>query len=182
MILPILKMGHPTLLQVAKPVEQHEFGTPALLSLIEDMRETQHAANGIGIAAPQIGISKRLVVIEFPEGVNPRYGDMPAQKLTVIINPELEFISDEVSDFAEGCLSVPGLRGIVTRPKALRYKYYDQYGILHHGENEGLFARVLQHECDHLDGILYPMRMDDISKLGFIDAIPSETPLDDSNT
>lgn len=169
MIRPIYKMGNACLLRRSDELAEHEFGSPELLALIQDMRDTQQHAGGIGIAAPQIGVNKRVVIIEFAGGQHPRYGELQGQPLTVIINPELEAIGEATSAFIEGCLSVPGLRGEVIRPESLRYKYYDEYGNLHTGEDHGMFARVLQHECDHLDGILYPMRMQDISKLAYID-------------
>lgn len=169
MLQKVLKMGEPLLLQRSLPVEQSEFNSKELLQLIEDLIDTQKHHGGIGIAAPQIGVSKQVIVIEYYQKDITRYdnvGDMP---LTVIINPQLEFIDDEKVAFSEGCLSVPGLRGVVSRNKMVKYKYYDQYGTLYSGQDDGFFARVLQHEYDHLMGILYPMRMDDISQLGFVD-------------
>jgi peptide deformylase len=170
MIVPIRKMGDPCLYQKSVAVTEDEFNRPELLELIQNMRDTQQHLGGVGIAAPQIGVNKRVVVIEYPKD-NPRYADIGECGLKVIINPELTLLEDgPVSEFNEGCLSVPGLRGLVKRPQGVRYRYYDETGKLYEGEDHSFFARVLQHECDHLDGILYPMRMDDITKLAFIDA------------
>lgn len=169
MIHPIRKMGDPCLLMRSSEITAQEFNTPALLQLIEDLHDTQKHLGGVGIAAPQIGINKRLVIIEYYQAEITRYSDVGDCPLKVIINPEIILLDGEQSIFNEGCLSVPGLRGEVSRPQAISYKYYDQFGNVHQGEDNGLFARVMQHECDHLDGILYPMRMQDISKLAFVD-------------
>lgn len=174
LIKTVLKMGHPVLLKRADELKDHEFNSPELLQLIQDMQDTQRHHGGVGIAAPQIGVSKRILLIEFYQKDITRYNGMEDCPLKVIINPEITSIGVEESIFNEGCLSVPGLRGEVSRPLAISYRYYDEFGSLHEGQDDGIFARVLQHECDHLDGILYPMRMQDISKLAFIDAISGE--------
>ncbi|MDD3265993.1 MAG: peptide deformylase [Burkholderiales bacterium] len=174
MIKPVLKMGHPLLLNRADELKECEFNTTELKELIQDLQDTQHHHGGIGIAAPQIGVSKRILLIEFYQKDITRYDDMGDCPLKVIINPEINHIGSTESVFNEGCLSVPGLRGEVSRPISIAYKYYDEFGVLHEGQDDGIFARVLQHEIDHLDGILYPMRMQDISKLAFVDAVPSE--------
>jgi peptide deformylase len=170
MIVDVLKMGNPLLLQKSVLVEKNEFGARDLLQLIENLHETQIASGGVGIAAPQIGINKQVFIIEYYQKNITRYenvGDMP---LTVIINPEIKVIGNTTDIFNEGCLSVPGLKGEVERSKSIYFRYYDQYGNVHEGEDSGFFARVFQHEYDHLMGVLYPMRMNDISKLSFIDA------------
>jgi len=162
-------MGDPCLLKVSDNIETHEFGSQELFDLIQDMEDTMHHLGGVGIAAPQIGINKQVVIIEYFQKDITRYenvGDCPRR---VIINPKITQFGDEETTFNEGCLSVPGLRGEVTRPKAIRYEYHDEFGKYYHGEDDDFFARVMQHECDHLQGILYPMRMRDISKLAFVD-------------
>lgn len=167
-------MGHPLLLERAVELQAHEFATSELQELIQDLRDTQHHLGGIGIAAPQIGVSKRILLVEFYQENASRYSEIGDCPLKIIINPIIKPIGDDESIFNEGCLSVPGLRGEVSRPITIAYKYYDENGDIHEGEDSGMFARVLQHECDHLDGILYPMRMKDISKLAFIDALQTE--------
>lgn len=162
-------MGDPCLLKVSDNIELHEFGSSELFSLLQDMEDTMRHLGGVGIAAPQIGINKQVVIIEYYEKDITRYqnvGDCPRQ---VIINPVITAIGTEETTFNEGCLSVPGLRGEVSRPKKIKFQYYDEHGNLVNGEDDDFFARVMQHECDHLQGILYPMRMKDISKLAFID-------------
>lgn len=166
-IKPVLRMGHPVLLQKALPVET--FDTPALHDLIEDMQDTMQYMNGAGIAAPQIGVSQRVVI--FGVGHNPRYPDAEQVPYTVLINPELTFIGDEMEEGWEGCLSVPGMRGMVPRYQRLHYKGYDQYGNVIDRLVSGFHAIVVQHECDHLDGILYPMRIQDISNFGYTDVL-----------
>ena len=163
----VLKMGDPLLYRQAEPVR--EFGTPALDALIEDMFETMAALNGAGLAAPQIGVSQRVVI--FSVESNPRYPDVEPVPTTVLINPVLTPIGNEMDDGWEGCLSVPGLRGLVSRYKQLRYTGFDQRGQPIDRTVSGFHARVVQHECDHLDGILYPMRLRDIRLLGFEDAL-----------
>ncbi len=172
----ILKMGDPRLLRVAEPVK--EFGTPELDALIVDMFDTMHAANGAGLAAPQIGVNLRLVIYGFKQ--NTRYPDAPPVPETVLINPKLRPLSAEMEDGWEGCLSVPGLRGVVPRFSALHYDGFDQYGNVISRDADGFHARVVQHECDHLDGILYPMRITDLSQFGYVDILfPDLDPNDD---
>lgn len=159
----ILKMGDPRLLRVAKPVT--EFGTPALLSLIEDMFDTMRAANGAGLAAPQIGIDLQLVIFGYQSNV--RYPDAPPVPPTVLINPVITPLSEDLEEGWEGCLSVPGLRGVVPRFARLRYSGFDAQGQAFEREADGFHARVVQHECDHLQGMLYPMRIKDFSRFGY---------------
>jgi peptide deformylase len=163
----ILKMGDPRLLRQAQPVTQ--FGTPALEALIEDMFDTMWAANGAGLAAPQIGVDLQLVIFGFKQ--NPRYPDAPAVPETILINPVLTPLSNDTEEGWEGCLSVPGLRGMVPRWNRLHYIGFDQFGNAISREVDGFHARVVQHECDHLAGILYPMRIKDFSRFGFIDVL-----------
>ncbi|TFW22675.1 peptide deformylase [Massilia arenosa] len=163
----ILKMGDPRLLRVAKPVT--EFDTPELHTLIADMFDTMHAANGAGLAAPQIGVDLQLVIYGFAKNV--RYPDAPEVPETVLINPVLTPLSDEKEEGFEGCLSVPGLRGSVPRFKRLRYEGFDQFGKRIARDSEDFHARVVQHEVDHLLGILYPMRITDFSKFGFTEVM-----------
>lgn len=166
-IRPILKMGDPRLLRQAEPVTA--FGSPTLLALIDDMFETMHAANGAGLAAPQIGINLQLVIFGFKN--NERYPDAPAVPETVLLNPVLTPLSDEIEEGWEGCLSVPGLRGVVARNSRLRYSGFDQFGKAIEREADGFHARVVQHECDHLQGILYPMRIKDFSRFGYTEVL-----------
>ena len=163
----ILKMGDPRLLRVAEPVT--EFDTPSLHALIADMFDTMHAANGAGLAAPQIGVNLQLVIYGFKK--NDRYPDAPAVPETVLLNPVLEPLSDDMEDGWEGCLSVPGLRGVVPRHARLRYSGVDPYGKLIDREVDGFHARVVQHECDHLIGVLYPMRVRDFSRFGYTEVL-----------
>ncbi len=163
----ILKMGDPRLLRQAQPVQ--EFGTPALAELVDDMFETMRAVNGAGLAAPQIGVDLQLVIFGF--GNNARYPDAPAVPETVLINPVLTPLSDEEEDGWEGCLSVPGMRGVVPRWKRLRYEGVDQYGNRIDRTVDGFHARVVQHECDHLQGVLYPMRIRDFRQFGFTEIL-----------
>ncbi|MCA1323514.1 peptide deformylase [Herbaspirillum sp. alder98] len=163
----ILKMGDPRLLRQAQPVA--EFGTPALKALVDDMFETMRAVNGAGLAAPQIGVDLQLVIFGF--GQNQRYPDAPAVPETVLINPVLTPLSDEEEDGWEGCLSVPGLRGVVPRWSRLRYQGFDLDGEPIDRTVDGFHARVVQHECDHLLGILYPMRIRDFSQFGFTEIL-----------
>ena len=163
----ILKMGDPRLLRVAEPVT--EFNTPELDALIADMFDTMHAANGAGLAAPQIGVNLRLVIYGFKQ--NTRYPDAPPVPETVLINPKLRPLSAARDEGWEGCLSVPGLRGMVPRFSALQYKGLDQFGNVISRDAEGFHARVVQHECDHLDGILYPMRIEDFTQFGYVDIL-----------
>ncbi|UIN23552.1 peptide deformylase [Herbaspirillum frisingense] len=163
----ILKMGDPRLLRQAQPVT--EFGTPELARLVDDMFETMRAVNGAGLAAPQIGIDLQLVIFGF--GHNQRYPDAPAVPETVLINPILTPLSDQEEEGWEGCLSVPGMRGVVPRWSRLRYQGVDQNGDLIDRTVEGFHARVVQHECDHLQGILYPMRIRDFRQFGFTEVL-----------
>jgi peptide deformylase len=163
----ILKMGDPRLLRIAEPVR--EFGTPELEALIADMFDTMHAVDGAGLAAPQIGVNLQLVIYGFRE--NQRYPDAPPVPETVLINPVLRPITDEMEEGFEGCLSVPGLRGSVPRYIRLHYEGVDQHGKPINREVEGFHARVVQHEVDHLLGILYPMRIRDFSRFGFTEVM-----------
>ena len=156
-------MGHPVLQQVAAPVEQ--FGTAALRALVADMDDTMRARNGAGIAAPQIGVSLRVVIFEVTH--NPRYPQAEPVPYTVLINPVLEPLGTEREEAWEGCLSVPGMRGVVARHARLRYRGFDVEGNAIDREVTGFHARVVQHEVDHLDGILYPMRVTDMRLFGF---------------
>lgn len=160
-------MGDPLLLQVSEPVMV--FGTPELLGLLQDMQDTMYALDGAGIAAPQIGVLKRVVV--FGSEQNPRYPDAEPVPFTVLCNPVIVPLSDAIEDGWEGCLSVPGLRGVVPRWKDVRYSGYDQFGVPFEREVTGFHARVVQHECDHLDGILYPRRIRDLTQFGFTDVL-----------
>lgn len=159
----ILKMGDPRLLAVAQPVTS--FGTAALDALIADMKDTMLAANGAGLAAPQIGVDLQLVIFGFER--NQRYPDAPPVPLTVLINPTITPLSSEESEGWEGCLSVPGLRGWVPRWSRIRYSGVDPQGKLIDREVDGFHATVVQHECDHLIGRLYPTRMRDFTRFGF---------------
>ena len=163
----VLRMGHPVLRQVAAPVDR--FGTRELLELVEDMQDTMRALNGAGLAAPQIGVSLRVVVFEVSR--NPRYPQAEAVPRTVLVNPELTPLGEETEEGWEGCLSVPGLRGLVPRYQRLRYRGYDPHGLPIDRTVEGFHARVVQHEVDHLDGILYPMRIKDLRNLGYEDVL-----------
>lgn len=167
MIHPILKMGDPRLLRVAAPVT--EFGSAALDELIRDMFETMVAAHGVGLAAPQIGVDLQLVIFGFEH--NERYPDAPSVPLTVLCNPVITPLSDQMEDGWEGCLSVPGLRGVVPRHHHIRYTGRDPQGDVIDREAEGFHARVVQHECDHLIGRLYPSRIQDFSKFGFTEIL-----------
>ena len=170
MIRPILRMGDPRLLQVSQPVAQ--FGTTELRALIEDMFDTMRSADGAGLAAPQIGVPLRVVIFGSEEGApNPRYPDEPEVPRTILVNPVLQPLSDELQDGWEGCLSVPGLRGVVPRYRWLRYGGFNPDGQPIERTVEGFHARVVQHECDHLDGILYPMRVRDFSRFGFTEVL-----------
>ena len=159
----ILKMGDPRLLRVAQSVL--EFGSAELQTLVADMQDTMVAANGAGLAAPQIGVDLRLVIFGFQR--NERYPEAPPLAMTVLLNPQITPLSDEEVDGWEGCLSVPGLRGRVPRWARIRYTGFDLQGQPIEREADGFHARVVQHECDHLIGRLYPTRMRDLSQLGF---------------
>jgi len=160
-------MGDLRLLQKAAAVE--DFGTPELEQLLADMRDTMAHLNGAGLAAPQIGVPLRVVIFGVKE--NPRYPKAEEVPDTILINPALAPLSDEIEEDWEGCLSVPGMRGWVPRWRSLRYSGYDERGRRFERKVEGFHARVVQHECDHLDGILYPMRIRDMSKFGFIEEL-----------
>ncbi|NUA28342.1 peptide deformylase [Cupriavidus basilensis] len=172
MIRDILKMGDPRLLQVARPVTR--FNTPELRILIDDMFDTMDHANGAGLAAPQIGVDLQVVIFGFDR--NPRYPDAPTVPKTVLINPELTPLGEEQDEAWEGCLSVPGLRGVVPRFTRLKYTGFDVMGGRIERVAEDFHARVVQHECDHLQGILYPMRVTDFTRFGFTDVLFPELP------
>jgi peptide deformylase len=159
----VLKMGDPLLLQVAKPVQR--FDSIELAALLEDMHDTMEALNGAGLAAPQIGVSQQVVI--FGVARNPRYPQAEEVPYTVLINPQLEPVAPEMEEGWEGCLSVPGMRGLVPRYARLRYRGFDQTGKPIDRTVSGFHARVVQHEVDHLDGILYPMRIRDLRNFGF---------------
>jgi len=163
----ILKMGDPRLLQRA--VEVQSFGTPWLRELLADMFDTMHAAGGVGLAAPQIGEPVRVVIFGFEQ--SERYPEAPAVPRTILVNPVITPLGGEEEDGWEGCLSVPGLRGLVPRFRRLRYRGFDPDGVPIDRTVEGFHARVVQHEVDHLDGILYPMRIRDMSRFGFQDVL-----------
>ena len=163
MIRPVLRMGDPRLLQKSLPLE--DFKSEELRQLLADMRDTMAHLNGAGLAAPQIGVGLRVVI--FGVQSNPRYPDIEPVPDTVLINPVLAPLSEETEEGWEGCLSVPGMRGWVPRWKRLRYSGLDENGVRFEREVSGFHARVVQHECDHLDGILYPMRIRDLARFGF---------------
>lgn len=162
----ILKMGNPDLFKVSEPVD---FEKDDLKTLIEDMKETMKANDGAGLAAPQIGVFKRLVIFGFD--TNGRYPEADSVPFTVLINPVITPLSDEKENGWEGCLSVPGLRGVVPRYTHIKYEGYDDEGNKIKREVEDFHARVVQHEYDHLDGILYPMKIEDYRYFGFHEEI-----------
>jgi peptide deformylase len=164
----ILKMGDARLLRVAQPVTQ--FDTDEIHLLVSDMFDTMRAVNGAGLAAPQIAVDLQLVIFG-TDAPNPRYPDAPLVPRTVLLNPVITPIGDEEEDGWEGCLSVPGLRGVVPRWSRIRYTGFDQYGDAIDRTVDGFHARVVQHECDHLVGKLYPMRVRDFSKFGFTEVL-----------
>jgi peptide deformylase len=163
----ILKMGDPRLLRIAQPVL--EFDTPALRTLVDDLFDTMAAADGAGLAAPQIAVDQQVVIFGFARSV--RYPDAPPVPRTVLINPVIEPLDDTLEDGWEGCLSVPGLRAMVPRHRRIRYRGHDAQGRLIEREAEGFHARVVQHECDHLIGKLFPMRVRDFSRFGFTEVL-----------
>jgi len=167
MIREVLKMGDPRLLLIAAAVER--FDSRELSTLLADMRDTMDHLNGAGLAAPQIGVSLRVVI--FGVRSNPRYPGVEEVPDTVLINPVVAPLSEELEDGWEGCLSVPGMRGVVPRHRRVRYSGFDERGRQFERVVEGFHARVVQHECDHLDGILYPMRIRDFGRFGFIEAL-----------
>ena len=172
----VLRMGHPVLRERAKPVEN--LGSPELKALVEDMKETMGAMNGAGLAAPQIGVGQRVVIFGVTQ--NPRYPDAEEVPFTVLVNPKLVMLTRDVEEDWEGCLSVPGMRGVVPRYTKLRYSGFDEHGNPIERVADGFHARVVQHEVDHLDGILYPQRMTDMSKFGFTEELfPGEEIADD---
>lgn len=166
----ILKMGHPLLQQVAEPVT--EFDTPVLETLISDMFDTMAMRDGAGLAAPQIGIGLRLVIFAVKD--NPRYPAVECVPRTVLINPQITILDETLEQGWEGCLSLPGLRGLVPRYRTIRYSGYDQHGELFECEARDFHARVVLHEIDHLDGILYPQRIQDLRHFGFESALFQE--------
>jgi len=171
----VLRMGHPVLRERAKPVE--DFGAP-LQALLQDMKDTMAFKNGAGLAAPQIGVSQRVVI--FGVEKNPRYPDAEEVPFTILVNPKIVMLTRDIEEDWEGCLSVPGMRGVVPRYTKLRYTGFDGDGKPIDRTAEGFHARVVQHECDHLDGILYPMRMSDMGRFGFIEELfPGEDIKDD---
>ncbi|MFN7693928.1 MAG: peptide deformylase [Burkholderiales bacterium] len=173
---PILRMGDPRLLRVAQSVTQ--FDTPELHQLALDLHDTMVAANGAGLAAPQIGVDLRVVLFGFQK--NERYPDAPPVPKTLLINPEITVLDAELEEGWEGCLSVPGLRGVVGRPRRIAYRGQGLKGEWIEREAEGFHARVVLHECDHLDGVLYPMRVQDFRRFGFTEVLfPALPPGDD---
>jgi len=175
-IRPVLRMGDPLLL--ARAQEVASFGTSALDELLRDMLDTMEALDGAGLAAPQIGVSQRLVI--FGVKANPRYPHAEEVPYTVLVNPVIEPLDREMEEGWEGCLSVPGMRGLVPRYRRIRYRGCDQYGAPIEREASGFHARVVQHECDHLDGVLYPMRVRDLRNFGFTEVLfPDEPNLDE---
>jgi peptide deformylase len=176
MIKPVLKMGDPYLLQPARRVDQ--LGTPKLEELLQDMQDTMAALNGAGLAAPQIGVSLQVVI--FGVEHSPRYPDAENVPFTVLINPVLTPLTERMEEDWEGCLSIPGMRGLVPRYTHLRYQGVDAAGASIDRTVTGFHARVVQHECDHLNGILYPMRINDLRKFGYTDTLfPGQTIADD---
>ena len=172
----VLRMGHPVLRERAKPVEN--LGSLELKALVEDMKETMAAMNGAGLAAPQIGVGQRVVIFGVTQ--NPRYPDAEEVPFTVLVNPKLVMLTRDVEEDWEGCLSVPGMRGVVPRYTKLRYSGFDEDGNPIERVADGFHARVVQHEVDHLDGILYPQRMTDMTKYGFTEELfPGEEIADD---
>jgi len=163
----VLRMGHPVLRERAKRVES--FGTPELRALVQDMKDTMASKNGAGLAAPQIGVGERVVI--FGVEKNPRYPDAEEVPFTILVNPQITMLTREVEEGWEGCLSVPGMRGIVPRYTKLRYTGFDEEGNPIDRTADGFHARVVQHECDHLDGILYPMRIRNMRMFGYTDVL-----------
>jgi peptide deformylase len=176
MIREVLKMGDSRLLEKSLAVEA--FATPELRELIADMRDTMAHLNGAGLAAPQIGVPKRVVI--FGVRRNPRYPEADEIPDTVLINPVITPIGEDIDEAWEGCLSVPGMRGVVPRYSHLRYQGFDESGGMIERSVEGFHARVVQHEYDHLDGILYPMRIRDMSRFGFVEVLfPGQESVED---
>jgi peptide deformylase len=178
MIREILKMGDPRLLRIAPPVPTAMLGSAELDGLIADMFETMHDAGGVGLAAPQIGVDLQLVIFGFDR--NERYPDAPAVPRTILLNPLITPLSQDMEEGWEGCLSVPGLRGAVSRYSLIRYQGIDPQGARIDRRAEGFHARVVQHECDHLIGRLYPSRITDFSQFGYTDVLfPGQDLADD---
>jgi len=178
MIRDILKMGDPRLLRVAPPVPPAMVGSAELQALIDDMFDTMHAADGVGLAAPQIGVDLQLVIFGFEH--SERYPEAPEVPRTILLNPVITPLSQDMEEGWEGCLSVPGLRGAVSRYTLIRYEGIDPQGQPIDRRAEGFHARVVQHECDHLIGRLYPSRITDFSKFGYTDVLfPDMEPGDD---
>jgi peptide deformylase len=177
MIREVLRMGDPRLWQKSLPVD--DFDSEDLKILLRDMRDTMAHLNGAGLAAPQIGVPLRVVI--FGVKGNPRYPDVEEVPDTVLINPVITPLSSEMEEGWEGCLSVPGMRGWVPRHARLKYAGYDEHGKRFVREVSGFHARVVQHECDHLDGVLYPMRIKDFTRFGFNEALfpNAELPLEE---
>jgi peptide deformylase len=171
----ILKMGDPRLLRIAEPVPEEMFGTELMSELITDLLDSMRAASGAGIAAPQIGVNLRVVIFG-GTGKNPRYPEAPEIAFTVLCNPIIEPLGEQKSRGWEGCLSVPGLRGEVSRFEHIRYRGRDAEGATFERVVDGFHARVVQHECDHLDGVLYPRRVTDLTQFGYTDVLfPTHT-------
>jgi peptide deformylase len=164
---PILKLGHPTLRQVAAPVPA--FDTPELHALVADMQDTMRAADGAGLAAIQLGVLQRVVI--FGLDYSPRYPTAEPVPFTVLVNPAIEPLGEERDPGWEGCLSVPGMRGLVPRYRRIRYRGFDAFGNVIDRTVSDFHARVVQHECDHLDGVLYPDRIEDMRQFGFMDEL-----------
>jgi len=169
MIREILKMGDPRLLRIAAPVPEAMYGSGELAALIADMFDTMRDAGGVGLSAPQIGVDLQLVIFGFDE--SDRYPDAPAVPRTILLNPVITPLSQDREEGWEGCLSVPGLRGVVERHSLIRYSGVDPDGQPIERTAEGFHARVVQHECDHLIGKLYPMRITDFSRFGYVDVL-----------
>jgi peptide deformylase len=175
-IRPVLRMGDPRLFEVSKNVEAYD--TPELHALVEDMQDTMQALNGAGLAAPQIGVGLQVVI--FGVEHNPRYPEAEVVPFTVLVNPQLETVDDEMEAGWEGCLSVPGMRGLVPRYKRLRYRGFDPFGNPIERTVSDFHARVVQHEVDHLMGVLYPMRVEDLRNFGFTEELfPGQDIADD---
>ncbi len=179
----VLRMGDARLLRHAEPVD--DFGSDALHELLADMRDTLQALNGVGLAAPQIGVNLRLVIFGVPQpvaqgGQHARYPDAETVPETVLINPVIRTLDDRIEEDWEGCLSLPGLRGLVPRHRNICYHGFDEHGAPVERAAIGFHARVVQHECDHLDGILYPMRMRDMARFGYTgELFPGQGPQDE---
>ena len=168
MIKDVLKMGEPLLASAAEPIK--DFDTPFLRNLIKDLHDTQRERSGVGIAAPQIGVSKRVIIVGFDQH-NERYRTQKPVPVVVLINPEFQPVSDEMIDGWEGCLSVPGLRGLVPRYHEIKYTACSPQGEKIAGSAKDFHARIIQHECDHLNGVLFPQRINDLCNFGFEDAL-----------